>query len=77
MNNFFFDLGPLCELIEIAKSRNTGQIMDLEYVGVDSNVAKSVVNFIVVELMDETKTRLLASNGMLYLFIETISNKKE
>ncbi len=54
MNKFFFELRPLCELPEIVESRNIGQIMDLEYLGVNSNVATLIVNFIVVELMDDT-----------------------
>jgi hypothetical protein len=35
------------------------------------------VNFVVLELVDETTMHLLASIGIFYLFVEIISNEKK
>jgi hypothetical protein len=59
------------------QSRNYGQNLDLECGGVDSNITESIVNFVVVQLVDETTTRLFTSIGTFCFFVETISNEKK
>jgi hypothetical protein len=51
--------------------------LDLECVGVDSNITESIVNFVVVQLVDETTKHLLTSIGTFCFFVETISNEKK
>ncbi len=57
--------------------KNIGQILDLKYSVVDSYVTDTVVNVIDEELVDESRTCLLASIDIFCLFIEMVSNKKE
>jgi hypothetical protein len=56
--------------------RNIGQISDLKYSVVDSYVTDIVVNVIDEELVDESRTCLLASINIFCLFVEMVSNKK-
>jgi hypothetical protein len=65
------------ELAEIVELRDTGQILNLESPIANSYIVKSIVNVVDGELMDESKTHLLASIGIFCLFIESISNEKK
>ncbi len=56
---------------------NTSRISELECPRAYSHTIESVLNSIVVELVDETITCLQTSIGMFCLFVETISNEKE
>jgi hypothetical protein len=56
---------------------NTGQISDLECPRADSHTRKSILNFVVVESVDEIITCLQASIGTFCLFIETIFSEKK
>jgi hypothetical protein len=67
---------PLHKLAKIVRLGNCNQILDLEYLKVNSYIAELVVKFVDVELVDETKTHL-ASIGTFCLFVKTISNEKE
>ncbi len=67
---------PLHKLAKIVRSGNSNQILDLEYLKVNSYIAELVVKFVDVELVDETKTHL-ASIGTFCLFVKTMSNEKE
>jgi len=49
----------------------------LEYPRVNSYFVELVVNFVNVELVDETRMHLLASIGTFCLFVKTTSNEKE
>jgi len=74
-----FPIKNLCSikihaLVKIAKSINTGQILNLEYLVVDSLSIESVVDG---KLLDENRIRFLASISTFCLFIERISNEKE
>jgi len=68
---------PLRKLVKIVRSGNSSQILDLEYLKVNSYIAELVIKFVDVELVDETRTHLLASIGTFCLFVKTISNEKE
>jgi hypothetical protein len=51
--------------------------LDLEYLGVNSYVTKSIINVVDGESMDESKTCLLASIGIFYLFIKNNIQQKK
>jgi hypothetical protein len=68
---------PLGESTKIVESRIIGQNFHLEYPGANSNIVESIVSYVIVELVDETKTCLLASIDMFYLFVKIVSKKKE
>jgi hypothetical protein len=59
-------------LVEIAKSMNIGQILDLEYQVVNSPSIKLIMDG---KLLDESRICLLASIGTFCFFIEIISNE--
>jgi hypothetical protein len=51
--------------------------LDPKYPITNSYVTKSIVNVINGEFVDESKTCILASIGIFYLFVEIISNEKK
>ncbi len=64
----------LHELNKIVESRITNQILNPKYPIADFYATKLVVNVVNGELMDESRTCLLASICIFNLFLEIISN---
>lgn len=56
---------------------NIGQILNLEYLAIDSFVIELIVSVVDGKLMDDTRTCLFTSINTFYLFVEMVSNTNE